>query len=458
MAQQNKQNATNELGTRPVGKLLASLAFPTIVAQLINLLYNVVDRIYIGHIPGTGSTQLTGVGLCLPLIVLVTAFAQLGGAGGAPQASMALGEKNKGRAEKILGNCASFLTVCAVLLTAVIIVFAEPLLDAFGASENTIGYALSYMRIYAAGSIFVMLTLGLNNFITAQGFAKISMMTVLIGAIINIVLDPVFIFVFGLGAQGAALATILAQGVSAVWVVLFLTGKKTTIRLRKENLKIDWRILGTCLALGLSPFVMTATESLLTITFNSSLARYGGDVAVGAMTILASVMQFSNMPVQGLTQGALPIISYNFGAKNPARVKHAYKLTLICCTTFTLFIWLIVMIFPGLFPSFFTNDPVLEQFASWAIRIYMAVSGIFGIQISCQQTFIAIGDAKTSLFIALLRKVILLIPLIYILPQFIENKVFAVFLAEPVADLISVITAATLFSIQFRKAIKKISA
>lgn len=447
---------TSDLGSAKIGPLIFRLAVPTIVAQIINLLYNIVDRIYIGHIPDTGALELTGVGVCMPLITLVMAFAMLGGAGGSPRASIAMGEKNDKLAEKIMGNCLSLLIILAVITTVIFFVFCEPMLLTFGASENTIEYAVAYMKIYSLGTIFVMITLGMNYFITAQGFAKTAMLTTLIGAVLNIVLDPVFIFVFGMGCQGAALATILSQAVSMIWVLIFLSGKKTTLRIRRENLKIDFSVLGPCLALGLSPFVMCATESLLSVAFNSSLLQYGGDMAVGAMTILSSVMQFSNMPLQGLTQGAVPVISYNFGARNAERVKKAFSVLLISALVYSMAIWLIVMIFPGLFPAMFTNSPDLEAYSSWAIRIYMGASGIFGIQMSCQQTFIGIGNAKTSLFLACLRKIILLIPMIYLLPNFFADKVFAVFLAEPVSDVIAVSVTSIMFFFQFRKALAKL--
>ena len=365
------------------------------------------------------------------------------------------GEKDN--AEKTLGNSFSLLVIISIILTLIFFFFAEDLLLIFGASENTIEYATSYMKIYSIGTIFVQLTLGLNAFISAQGFAKVSMMTVLIGAIFNIVLDPILIFGFNMGVSGAALATIISQALSMLWILKFLTGKKTTLKIKRKNLSLSKNIVLPSIALGLAPFIMQATESLIAVCFNSSLLKYGGDIAVGAMTILTSVMQFSMLPLNGLTQGGQPILSYNYGAKNPERVKKAFKILLISCVTYSMILWALAMITPKSFVLIFNNDPELLDFTSNALRIYMALSGIFGIQIACQQSFIALGNAKTSLFLALLRKIILLIPLIYIMPIFISDKTTAVFMAEPVADFIAVSTTAILFYIQFKKAMNEIS-
>lgn len=452
-----QQNQTEELGTCSVGKLLFKLAVPAIAAQIINLLYNLVDRMYIGHIAEVGKLALTGVGVCLPLIMLISAFAALVSMGAAPRASIFLGKGEKDNAEKTLGNSFSLLVIISIILTLIFFFFAEDLLLIFGASENTIEYATSYMKIYSIGTIFVQLTLGLNAFISAQGFAKVSMMTVLIGAIFNIVLDPILIFGFNMGVSGAALATIISQALSMLWILKFLTGKKTTLKIKRKNLSLSKNIVLPSIALGLAPFIMQATESLIAVCFNSSLLKYGGDIAVGAMTILTSVMQFSMLPLNGLTQGGQPILSYNYGAKNPERVKKAFKILLISCVTYSMILWALAMITPKSFVLIFNNDPKLLDFTSNALRIYMALSGIFGIQIACQQSFIALGNAKTSLFLALLRKIILLIPLIYIMPIFISDKTTAVFMAEPVADFIAVSTTAILFYIQFKKAMNEIS-
>lgn len=452
-----QHNQTEELGTCSVGKLLFKLAVPAIAAQIINLLYNLVDRMYIGHIADVGKLALTGVGVCLPLIMIISAFAALVSMGGAPRASIFLGKGEKDNAEKTLGNSFTLLVLISITLTIVFLLFSKDLLLLFGASENTIEYATSYMKIYSLGTIFVQLTLGLNAFISAQGFAKTSMLTVLIGAITNIILDPIFIFGFNMGVAGAALATIISQSLSMIWILFFLTGKKTTLKIRKKHLRLSKDIILPSIALGLSPFIMQSTESLIAVCFNSSLLKYGGDIAVGAMTILTSVMQFSMLPLTGLTQGGQPIISYNFGAKNADRVKKTFKLLLISCLTYSTVLWAAAMISPQLFVLIFNSDPELVAFASHALRIYMAVSCIFGIQIACQQTFIALGNAKASLFLALLRKVILLIPLIYIMPMFMADKTTAVFMAEPVADILAVTTTAILFIVQFKKSMKEIS-
>lgn len=448
---QQSASATDELGTEPVGQLLMRLSAPAIVAQVINLLYNMVDRIYIGHIEGVGQLALTGVGVCMPLIMVISAFAALAGMGSAPRASIFLGKGQKEKAELTLGNSVTLLFSMSVILTVLFVLFADRLLMAFGASENTIVYASSYMRIYSLGTLFVQFTLGLNVFITAQGFAKTSMMTVLIGALCNILLDPVFIFVFHMGVAGAAFATILSQGISMIWILKFLTGPKSVLRIRKKNLRLSKEIILPAIALGLSPFIMQSTESLISVCFNSSLLKYGGDVAVATMTICSSIMSFCLMPLQGLTQGAQPIISYNYGSGDFDRVRRAFRFLLISCITYSLMLWALVMLMPQIFIHLFNSDPELIAFGAPALRVYMAMAGIFGIQIACQQTFIALGNAKNSLFLALLRKVILLIPLIYLMPLCISDKTTAVFMAEPVADTLAVTTTAVMFSRYFRK-------
>ncbi|MEE0778599.1 MAG: MATE family efflux transporter [Massilimicrobiota sp.] len=446
-----KMSQEVDLGKEPVGHLLFILAVPAITSQVVNALYNMVDRMYIGHIPEVGSAALTGVGVCFPIIMIISAFAYLFGMGGAPRASIFMGKKDNDTAEKILGNCTTSLMIIAVLLTVLVLIFQEPLLYLFGASENTIGYAMDYMTIYAIGTIFVQLTLGLNAFISAQGFSKISMLTVVIGAVTNIVLDPIFIFGLNMGVQGAAVATVMSQALSAIWAFWFLSGKNTILKLKRENLKINFHILLPCIALGVAPFAMQATESVLVLCFNSSLLKYGGDLAVGAMTILSSVMQFAMLPLQGLTQGGQPIISYNYGAKQGDRVQKAFKLQTISCFSYSSFIWLLIMIFPSLFVAIFTSDPQLTEITIWALRIYMAGVLLMGIQISCQQTFIAFGNSKKSAFLAVFRKILVLIPLIYILPMFISDQVFAVFLAEPIADTIAVLTTSTMFYFEMKK-------
>lgn len=449
---------TKDLGSGSIPKLLAQLAIPAVVAQIVNLLYNIVDRIYIGHIPEIGATALTGVGLFTPILMLINAFAMLAGAGGAPLASIEMGKKNHEKAEKIVANCFSLLLIFAVVLTIVFYIFAPTLLTLFGASDATLPYAVDYARIYILGSIFVLIVMGMNPFITTQGFAKISMLTTVIGAVINLILDPIFIFGLNMGVKGAALATVLSQSVGAIWILRFLTGKKTVLKLKKENMKLDPKIFGPCLGLGVSTFVMLSTESLLSISFTSSLARYGGDLAVGAMTIITSVSQLITMPLQGICQGGQPIMSYNFGAGKPERVKKTFFTQFGVCITYTIVFWLLLMIVPQFFAGIFTTDTALVEYTTWALRIYMA--GIFslGFQISCQQSFMALGQAKTSLLLACLRKIILLIPLIFILPHFFENQVFAVFLAEPVSDIIAAVITTATFLTQFKKILSRVNA
>lgn len=452
------QNQTKELGSKPVGKLLFSLALPAITAQIINLLYNLVDRMYIGHIEHTGKLALTGVGICLPLIMVISAFAALVAMGAAPRASIFLGKGNKEDAERTLGNSTSLLLIISVVLTIFFLLFSEKLLMMFGGSKNTISYAVDYMTIYSLGTIFVQFTLGLNAFISAQGFARTSMCTTLIGALCNLVLDPIFIFGLGMGVKGAALATVLSQAVSTIWILRFLTGPKTTLKIRLKYLKLSKQIALPGIALGLAPFIMQSTESLISVCFNSSLLKYGGDLAVGSMTILTSVMQFAMLPLNGLTQGSQPIISYNFGAKNAERVKKTFYLLLLSCVTYSTLLWLSVMLFPKMFVLIFNNNSDLVRFTSHALRIYMATTCIFGVQIACQQTFIALGNARTSLFLALLRKIILLIPLIYIMPLIYPgDKTTAVFMAEPIADILAVTTTAILFRMQFRRTMKELN-
>lgn len=450
----NKQDISKQMATAPVWSLIIKLSIPAILAQIVNLLYNVVDRIYIGHMEDVGTVALTGVGLCVPVITLISAFTMLVAQGGAPRAAIEMGKGDIKKAEKILGNCFVLLILFAIVLTILFMMFGERLLMAFGASEETIIYALPYMQIYSAGSIFVMISLGLNMFITTQGFTKISMATVLIGAICNIILDPIFIFAFDMGVSGAAVATIVSQAVSAVWVFCFLLGKRTKLRIRKENLLPSGKILAPVLALGISPFIMNATEAVINIAFNSSLQKYGGDIAVGAMTICTTVFQMAWVPAQGIGQGAQPIISFNYGAKNADRVKQAFKAFLIICFSYVFIFGMAIELFPQFFIGIFNDNPELVETATWTIRLYGCAMVFFGIQMAVQQTFIALGKAKASLFIACLRKVILLVPLIYILPNFFENKVFAVFLAEPVSDAVSIITASITFAIVFSKEMK----
>ena len=450
------QNDKNFLGTAPIGKLLLKLSIPTVIAQLINMLYNVVDRIYIGHIPGEGSLALTGVGVCMPIIMIVTAFAALISSGGAPRASICMGKQDNKSAEQILGNCFSLQIVVSIVLTVVLLIWNKDLLMAFGASKNTLGYATDYMRIYALGTLFVQLTLGMNAFITAQGFTTTSMVSVLIGAICNITLDPVFIFVFNMGVKGAALATVLSQAISTIWVVVFLSGKKTQLHLRKKYMGLKPKIFLPCVALGLATFIMQASESVVTVCFNSSLLHYGGDIAVGAMTILTSVMQFAMLPLQGIAQGSQPIASYNYGAKNADRVKKTFRLLVITCLTYSTLLWATVQIIPKVFVSIFTSDAKLVAFTAPMLKIYLGGLFLFGIQIACQITFTSLGKAVNSIIVAVVRKFVLLLPLIYIMPHVVSNPTIGVYMAEPIADIIAVLFTSVLFTFQFKKALAQI--
>nr|WP_291502685.1 MATE family efflux transporter [Acutalibacter sp.] len=455
MRDQAKVKREQVLGSDSIGRLMFTLAVPAITAQLVNMLYNIVDRIYIGHIPEIGSNALTGVGICFPIIILIMAFSSLVAMGGAPQAAIAMGQQNNEKAERILGNCFTSLLIVAAAITAVFLIFGEPILWAFGASENTIGYANDYLQIYIIGTVFVQIALGMNMFITTQGFAKTSMLTVVIGAALNIILDPVFIFMFNMGVQGAALATIISQGVSAAWVLRFLTGKRTTLHIKKHCMRISPQIMLPVLALGVSPFIMQSTESLLSVVLNTSLLKYGGDIAVGAYTVLGSVIQIVNLPMQGLFQGAQPITSYNYGAQKFDRVKKSVRLLTITAVTYGTVFWLALMLVPQVFVGMFTSDAALTETTVWAMRIFLAGVFAFGFQGSFQNSFLALGQAKVSLLMALLRKIVLLIPLIFIMPVFFENKLFGVFIAEPIADILAAIVTTIAFITWARKNLNK---
>ena len=453
----NEMQKNNDfLANEPVGKLLFRLAIPTVTAQLINMLYNIVDRIYIGHMPGSGNLALTGVGICMPIIIIISAFAALVGMGGSPRASIALGRGDTKSAEDILGSCFTLQTIVAIVLTVIVFIFRRPMLMAFGGSVNTIDYATDYLGIYSLGTLFVQLTLGMNVFITAQGFARTGMFTVLIGAVLNIALDPLFIFAFDMGVKGAALATIVSQGASCIWVLKFLTGKTTTLRIRKENLRIRPKVILPCLALGVSPFIMQASESVISICFNSSLLKYGGDMAVGAMTIFTSVIQLAMLPLNGIAQGAQPITSYNYGAGNVDRVKKSFRLLLVTSIVYAAVLWAFVMICPKTFAGIFTNDAALIDFCGKMMRVYCGAIVVFGLQIACQMTFIAIGNAVCSIIAAVVRKFVLILPLIYIMPAVMNDKTMAVYMAEPVSDVLAVTFTVILFSIQFKKAIRNL--
>lgn len=443
-------NKSIDLGKGNIGKLLFTLAIPTIIGQLVNLLYNIVDRIFIGKM-ASGDLAMAGVGVAMPIILLVSAFAMLFAAGGAPLTAIEMGKQDNEKAEEIMSNCFSMLISGGIILTIVSLLFKEPILWAFGASNATIGYGLDYLSIYLVGTIFVQISFGMNLFINTQGFTKIGMLTVIIGAAINIVLDPILIFGFNMGVKGAALATIIAQGVSAIFVLRFLFGKKSILKIRKRYLKINKKLALSIVSLGVAPFIMQATESLVLVSLNNQLLKYGGDLAVGAMTVMSSVMQVIMMPLTGLTQGAQPIMSYNFGAKAMTRVKKTFKLLFVICLSYSALMVLLIMIFPEVFVSIFNNKPELVEITSWAMRIYFGGMCLFGAQIACQQTFLALGQAKTSLIIAMLRKIVLLVPLIFILPMFIEDGLTAVLLAEPVADIIAIISTVIIFIVFYKK-------
>ena len=444
-----------DMGAGSVRKWMVRLAVPALVGQVINLLYNVVDRIYIGHIPEIGGLALTGVGLFTPILMMITAFAMLCGAGGAPRAAIAMGKGDKETAEKIVGNCFTVLMILAVILTAAFYFTAPWLLRLFGGSDATLPYALGYGRIYILGSVFVLIVMGMNTFITTQGFAKFSMLTTVIGAVINIILDPIFIFLLDMGVKGAALATVLSQAVSAVWILKFLTGKKTILKLKMPNLRLEKRIILPCLGLGISSFVMISTESVLSISFTSSLARFGGDLAVGAMTVMSSINQLVTMPLMGICQGGQPLISFNYGAGKTERVKKAFYCQFGVCVAYTVVLCTLLMLLPNVFAGIFTSDTALVDYTAWALKIFLA--GVFsvGFQISCQQAFMALGQAKVSLLLACLRKLILLIPLIFILPLVMTNDVFAVFIAEPISDIAAAAVTTITFFAFFRKLMKQ---
>ena len=447
---------TVDLGTGSVGKLLFTLALPAIIAQLVNVLYNIIDRIFIGRLPD-GDLAMAGVGVAFPILLIVSAFSALIGMGGAPLVAIKMGEKDNDGAEKILSNSFSTLIIIAVILTVVFFIFGESILWKFGASSSTIGYAKEYLNLYLIGTIFVQISLGMNAYINTQGFAKIGMATVMIGAVVNIILDPIFIFGLNLGVKGAAIATVIGQFVSAVWVLKFLFGKKSILKIRKEYLVPSMKVILPIITLGVSPFIMQSTESLVLISLNNQLIKYGGDLAVGAMTIMSSIMQIVMLPLQGLAQGAQPIVSYNYGAKNMDRVKKAFKLLLISCLCFTALMWILLLVVPQIFVALFNNKPELVEITSWSIRIFFAGSVLLGAQVACQQTFLALGQAKISVVLALLRKIILLIPLVFILPMLVDgdsSKLQMVLTAEPVADIIASLSTVTVFVIFLKKKFK----
>lgn len=443
------------LGQNRIGGLFMRLVVPAVISQLIVLAYNIVDRIYIGHIPEIGRNALTGVGVCMPATVILSAFAQLVGFGGAPRASAFLGQQNKEMANRTLGTCAFFSLFLSVLLTACALSFSNPIIRLFGASIETESYAQMYFQIYVLGTVFVEIASGLAFFVTAQGYSNISMVSVLLGAGLNMVLDPIFIFGFGMGVRGAAIATVISQAVSCIWILSFLCGNRGVLKLQMRYFHLDKSMLLPALALGLSPFVQILTESLISVCFNRSLLKYGGDIAVGAMTIYATVMQFASLPITGIAQGAQPIISFNYGAGNRERVRKCCALVLKTAMAYSISLWLFIQLFPSVFPHIFADEPVFLSYSSTMIRTFFSMLWVMGAQISCQLMFVALGNAKVSLFLAILRKVFLLLPLIFLLPLFYPDQVRAVFLAEPIADTFACVFTVSCFSLYYRKNLLK---
>ena len=433
-----------------IWKLLVTMAIPSIIAQLVNLMYNIVDRIFIGRMPN-GDLAMAGIGIVTPIVLLVSAFSALVGFGGSPRAAIKMGQKDNDGAEEILSNSFMLIILISIVLTIVCYIFKEPIVMAFGASSQTFLYATDYLSIYLIGTIFVQIAVGMNSFINTQGFTQIGMITVAIGAVLNIILDPIFIFGLNLGVKGAALATVISQFVSAAFVIKFLFGSRSILKIRKKYLKLKKEVVISIISLGIAPFIMQSTESIVLISLNNQLLKYGGDLAVSAMTIMTSLMQMIMLPLSGLSQGAQPIISYNYGAKKYDRVKKTFKLFFCICLTFTMCSVGLLEVFPEFFVNIFNGDQALVEITSWSMRIYFAGMCIFGMQIACQQTFLALGQAKISLFLALLRKMILLVPLIFILPAIMEDGLRAVLLAEPVADVIACLTTTTMFTLFFKK-------
>ncbi len=446
-----KKNDENLLADTPISTAFVKLALPAIAAQLINILYNLVDKMFIGRIPGVGKQALAGVGVTAPVILAISAFAALVSMGGAPKASIFMGKDDNEQAEKVMGSCTWLLILLSVILTGIMLVFGKSILLLFGASSDTIMYAVDYMNIYCLGTLFTQLTLGLNAFITAQGKTLISMCNVAVGAVTNIILDAVFINGIGMGVKGAALATIISQGVSACFVIHYLVMGKSELRLRLRNIRFDGPLIWSSVLLGASPALMQLTENMVAISFNTSLQKYGGDMAVASMSILTSVMQFVMLLLPGLVQGAQPLLSYNLGAGNIPRVKKTFRLLLICCVSGSFLIWLICMIWPAAVASIFTSDVALITYTNRSMRVYLAMLLIYGIQVACQYSFVALDQASKAIFLTIWRKIIILIPLIFILPHFVPDAVLGVFLAEPIADTIAVCTTGPMFYFYYRK-------
>lgn len=445
------KNDNNLLAAMPVSRAFFKLAIPAIAAQLINILYNLVDKMFIGHIPGVGRQALAGVGVTAPVILAISAFAALVSMGGAPKASIFMGKGNNAQAEKVMGSCTWLLIVLSFILTGIMLIWGNPILQLFGASNDTINYATDYMNIYCLGTLFTQLTLGLNAFITAQGKTLISMCNVAVGALTNIVLDAVLINGIGMGVKGAALATVISQGVSTCFVIHYLISSKSELHLRFRNIRFDGQLIWPCILLGASPALMQLTENMVAISFNTSLQKYGGDMAVASMSILNSVMQFVMLLLPGLVQGAQPLLSYNLGAGNISRVKKTFRLLLICCVSGSFLIWLICMTLPTTVASIFTSDAALITYTEKSMRVYLAMLFIYGIQVACQYSFVALDQAPKAIFLTIWRKIIILIPLIFIIPHFWTDAAMGVYLAEPIADTIAVCTTAPMFYLYYRK-------
>ena len=445
------KNNNDLLADMPVWNAFFRLAIPAVAAQLINILYNLVDKMFIGRIPGVGKQALAGVGVTAPVILAISAFAALVSMGGAPKASIFMGKGDNEQAEKVMGSCTWLLIVLSVALTGIMLIFGKSILLLFGASNDTITFSTDYMQIYCLGTLFTQLTLGLNAFITAQGKTLVSMCNVAVGAVTNIILDAVFINGIGMGVKGAALATVISQGVSSCFVIYYLTTSKSKLHLRFRNIRFDGPIILSCILLGTSPALMQLTENMVAISFNPSLQKYGGDMAVASMSILNSVMQFVMLLLPGLVQGAQPLLSYNLGAKNISRVKKTFRLLLVCCVSGSFLIWLICMTLPNTVASIFTSDTALITYTNKSMRVYLAMLFIYGIQVACQYSFVALDQAPKAIFLTIWRKIIILIPLIFILPHFMPDSVMGVYLAEPIADTIAVCTTAPMFYFYYRK-------
>ncbi|WP_291581617.1 MATE family efflux transporter [Clostridium sp. UBA6640] len=426
----------NDFTKGSVPKSILSLALPMTLAQLINILYNIVDRMYIGRIPNASTLALTGIGVTFPIITIIMAFANLFGMGGAPLCSIARGKGDNEEAEKIMGNSFALLIISGIVLTVLGLIFKKPLLFLFGASNATFSYANDYIGIYLLGTIFVMISLGMNSFINSQGFGRMGMMTILLGAIVNIVLDPIFIFAFNMEVKGAAFATVISQFLSSLWVLKFLTGKNTILKLKFKNFKIDLSILKRIVSLGLSTFIMALTNSAVQIICNITLQSYGGDLYVGIMTVINSIREIIMMPVSGITNGSQPVLGFNYGAKEYKRVQSGIKFMSIVCILYTTLIWLILRMFPEFFIRIFNSEPELIQNGIPSMNIYFFGFFAMSLQFAGQSTYVALGRSKQAVFFSLLRKIIIVVPLTLILPRMFNLGTTGVFLAEPISNFL----------------------